>query len=373
VSQYSVPFLIAPFWLRLELLGPLTPLFPLCGTWSPGGALSGPPLKSMNITQSYCLRPLITDADWEAVNQVRSICMPRAQQSTEQTRAYWTLHPPTSKMEARLLDEGGSVTGYSLALECFWSPVPGQWSVECRTLPDEHSGRRARILLEDAVATAKLHGAVELTALGRTSEPATIEVIQDLGFREVMRYPESVLKIADFDPAPFLPKIQKAKDLGFELLPMSEVIDRYPDDWKRLFWQFEEVVKHDIPTPDGLVEEPFDEFLKWIENPAIWTPEGAFLALKDGEWMAISAIRKNDVNPKIGNTGLTACRREARRNGLATALKVTSLLWAKEQGMTEIVTENEENNPMFQLNLALGFRDDYFWVSFKQAETPTGA
>ena len=54
-------------------------------------------------------------------------------------------------------------------------------------------------------------------------------------------------------------------------------------------------------------------------------------------------------------TGLTGVRREYRRRGIATALKVMALQFARENGYTEIVTDNEENNPMFQINLQLGF------------------
>lgn len=49
-------------------------------------------------------------------------------------------------------------------------------------------------------------------------------------------------------------------------------------------------------------------------------------------------------------------RRTARRKGVATALKLKALLYAKERGLKVVQTDNEENNPMFQINLAFGFQ-----------------
>jgi len=54
-------------------------------------------------------------------------------------------------------------------------------------------------------------------------------------------------------------------------------------------------------------------------------------------------------------TGLTGVRREYRRRGLATALKSQNIEKAKILGTKQIQTSNEESNPMFQLNLRLGF------------------
>jgi len=57
----------------------------------------------------------------------------------------------------------------------------------------------------------------------------------------------------------------------------------------------------------------------------------------------------------ILETGLTGVDRQYRRRGLATALKCQVIEVAQRLGARRILTSNEENNPMFQLNLRLGF------------------
>ena len=69
----------------------------------------------------------------------------------------------------------------------------------------------------------------------------------------------------------------------------------------------------------------------------------------------MSQLWPSKVNPKSAQTGLTGVRRAFRRQGIATKTKQHSIAWAKAQGIEKIYTDNEENNPMYQLNLQLGF------------------
>jgi GNAT superfamily N-acetyltransferase len=54
-------------------------------------------------------------------------------------------------------------------------------------------------------------------------------------------------------------------------------------------------------------------------------------------------------------TAITGVVPSHRRRGIATALKVTSLQQAQKLGTHAVKTDNEENNPMYQINRRLGF------------------
>jgi len=60
----------------------------------------------------------------------------------------------------------------------------------------------------------------------------------------------------------------------------------------------------------------------------------------------------------------TVFRRGGPRMGVATAMKVAAISFAQETGITEIDTDNEENNPMYQINLQLGFQPMPAYLDF---------
>ena len=56
--------------------------------------------------------------------------------------------------------------------------------------------------------------------------------------------------------------------------------------------------------------------------------------------------------------------KDFRRKGIATALKIKAIEKLIEKGVTEIRTDNEENNPMYKINVALGFEPVPFSLEY---------
>ena len=56
--------------------------------------------------------------------------------------------------------------------------------------------------------------------------------------------------------------------------------------------------------------------------------------------------------------------RKFRRQGIATALKIRAIEILQDKGIKEIRTDNEENNPMYKINVALGFEPVPFSVDY---------
>ena len=125
-------------------------------------------------------------------------------------------------------------------------------------------------------------------------------------------------------------------------------------DWETKLFDLYERVEQDVPI-DLVLDLDFDFWKSSIFCP--WFKEEDVYIVVDGDkWVALStyarSLRSND---KI-STGLTGVLPEYRRQGICSAVKINALLDLKKKGFKKVFTGNEENNPMFQINLMLGFK-----------------
>jgi GNAT superfamily N-acetyltransferase len=72
----------------------------------------------------------------------------------------------------------------------------------------------------------------------------------------------------------------------------------------------------------------------------------------------------------MADNGFLGILRPYRRRGLARALKVALIEQAQREGMDSVYTTNEQNNPMLQLNLQLGFVPQPSWHQMNKHYDP---
>jgi GNAT superfamily N-acetyltransferase len=109
------------------------------------------------------------------------------------------------------------------------------------------------------------------------------------------------------------------------------------------------------------VATAFGAFL-FIATPA-W-----FLAVgPDHRYLGVSNMFKSLEDPSFIWQGLTGVRREARGKGIAMALKLETVRYAKEAGLGHIKTWNDiRNRPMLRVNEALGFAKQPIWIVYQK-------
>ena len=109
---------------------------------------------------------------------------------------------------------------------------------------------------------------------------------------------------------------------------------------------------------------PFETFAGYMDTPLVNT-DAAFFALDGaGNYVGQSTLDIPDAHSKTISVGMTGVLRTHRRMGIATALKVRAIEFAQAYGAQWIEAGNEENNPMLQINLRLGFQLAPAWLSF---------
>jgi GNAT superfamily N-acetyltransferase len=187
--------------------------------------------------------------------------------------------------------------------------------------------------------------------------------LEDRGFTETMRSWESRLDVAAFDPAPFAGAEEKARAHGIEVRSLAELASDPERDRKvyDLVWAVEEDVPRSEPE---FTPVPFEQWrVKELANPNL-IAEGYFVALDGGRYVGVSQLWRSQGTEML-ETGLTGVRREYRRRGIALALKLRALEYARALGCPTIRTWNESRNRgMLSINEALGFVKQPAWIEF---------
>jgi GNAT superfamily N-acetyltransferase len=206
-----------------------------------------------------------------------------------------------------------------------------------------------------------------LTAYTREDQPGGLALLRKYGFIQVMRSPMSRLDVAAFDATRFAATEEKVRRAGITIHRMSDLKSRDPD-WKRHWYDLELAINADHPMPDRGEPLPFETFAGFLDSPLVNT-DAAFFALDPtGTYVGQSTLEVPDAHSTTLSVGMTGVLRSHRRMGIATALKIRTIEFAKAYGAQQIQTSNEENNPMFQLNLALGFQPAPAWLNFEKQQ-----
>lgn len=104
----------------------------------------------------------------------------------------------------------------------------------------------------------------------------------------------------------------------------------------------------------------FEDWRPFILGNPLLDFEGSFVVLDENDRVAALSLLLVDRARRSAENEWTATLPELRRRGLARLAKVTSIRWAAERGLTEILTGNDpDNEPMWQLNRSLGYRELY--------------
>ena len=99
-------------------------------------------------------------------------------------------------------------------------------------------------------------------------------------------------------------------------------------------------------------------------------PDAWFIALDGDRYVGMAVLFKDLGDRQRLQAGFTAVHRDYRRHGIATALKLRTIAFAQQYGAAQITTGNEEHNPMYQINLRLGFQPLPAKVAFQKEIAP---
>jgi RimJ/RimL family protein N-acetyltransferase len=105
---------------------------------------------------------------------------------------------------------------------------------------------------------------------------------------------------------------------------------------------------------------------RWLENPE-YLAAGHFLVKDGARYVAESNLFLTENPPDVLYQGITGTRGEYRGRGLALALKLRTIEYARALGKREIRTWNDTlNAPMLAINTNLGFVRQPAWITYEK-------
>ena len=245
--------------------------------------------------------------------------------------------PERARVFSRVAEVDGRIAGQvGAGLNFFGSGDLGFISVHVH--PDHRNHGIGRALYELAFEHVLSLAVPRATSLFDETK-AGVEFAQRRGWREVRAEILSILDPREVDEQPAG---------SVELVPAG---DLDPRELHRI----DEEATRDMPAVEETKAIPYNEWLSFVWNDPLFTRDGSFGAVVDGHVAAVSLLIANlDIGRAVHM--FTGTSREHRGRGLALAVKLASTNWAAANGITQIVTTNDENNaPMLAVNRRLGY------------------
>lgn len=314
------------------------------------------------------VRELSSDQDWADYLHFHNMALDHGPLTLEQLREIATHGPADMSKRRVLLLHDNVPVGSSVATEAVW--YAGSKRFEMRVFPGTGPGSAARFgeLVDLQSDWAVSLGARKIGIWGQSRRQEELEELVDRGFVEGQRNQELALDVREFDWSAWDATLARIDLNGTTVCSYAQAMKTDPE-WEHKAWRMEMDVMADVPLPEPFKETPFDDFKKMLHDPTL-CHESSFCAMRDGQWVGLSQIHPNRVDPRLATTGITGVARSHRRQGLATVLKLRCLKWAAEHGVERVGTDNEEGNPMKALNDRLGFKPVFDWIEMTRDVAP---
>ena len=268
-------------------------------------------------------------------------------------------------LERVILEVDGKPVGTSSFGESMWTPIPGKFWIYVQVHPDHQRKGYGKAIYDHVVGVLSEKKPTILDSWTREDKTDAISFLTQRGYEQVMRGQNSRLTLAAFDPSGFADVVERVSESGIRIVTLAELRENDPE-WRKKLYELDWLLSLDVPEIDEPKKREFEVYCRQTFDKPTFFPEAFFVALDGDEYVGVSMLELNLADPTKLQTDLTGVVRSHRRRGIATALKVRSLSKAKTTEAQYVDTDNEEKNPMYTLNVKLGFEPTPGWLHMRK-------
>jgi GNAT superfamily N-acetyltransferase len=242
-----------------------------------------------------------------------------------------------------LAREDGDVLGSGFA--ALFPGLPDRPTVMV-TVPRPHRRRGAGTALYAALSDwARERELSTLLAVVADNDPESLAFAERRGFVEERREKGVSLDLTAIEPPAVDPPA------GIEIVRWAE-----RPELARGIYAVSVEASPDVPGYEDEEHEPFDDWLAHDMSGPSDSAEATFVAVAGDDVVGYAKLSLGTTRPSSAYHDLTAVKRAWRGRGVARALKAAQIAWAKENGLDELRTQNDERNePIRRLNAEFGY------------------
>jgi ribosomal protein S18 acetylase RimI-like enzyme len=313
----------------------------------------------MSVRIRFC-----TAHDYRAVVAIHNLVHPERAISVKALSETDQRRDGRQKQRRWVAVRGKRVVGYARYGQHTYDYHPNKFQVDLAVLPEHRRRGIGAALYDQLVAALAPLEPQWLRADAYQNLPEGVQFLEQRGFREVFRETPMHLHVPTFNAAPYAGLVEGLHARGIEIRTLRE-LERDADHGRRvydLYW----VVAEDVPREGALNVMPFQEWAKWtLRDPSV-PHDGYFVALCEGEYVGLAEF---GVKPgtDVLQGGLVGVKRAFRRKGVALALHVRAIAYARAHNYARIVTSTAATNvAMRSLYKGLGFVRQPDWIQMEK-------
>jgi GNAT superfamily N-acetyltransferase len=200
----------------------------------------------------------------------------------------------------------------------------------------------------------------------REDMAAPVSFATKRGFTEKMSGWESTINPQHFDGSRFKSYTVKAANAGITFSTLQQELRDDPGCYEKLY-DLVQTVFRDVPVADTPTDTPYEQWAAFeMKNPNL-VPEAYMIAKDRDRYVGTSVVWRLKKEPHSLYQGLTGVLREYRGKGVAVALKLRVMDFARRNSFDHIRTFNASTNEgMLAINRKLGFKRDKAWITFEK-------
>lgn len=252
---------------------------------------------------------------------------------------------------AIVCNQEGAVIGYGVVHHGSWNQ-PGEFYLWVGVAVAERGQGIGQQLYEDALAFIQTHGGTALTSEVSEDQAEGLYFARKHGFVQHKHTFQSTLDLQRFDENAFAELVTPVQAQNIRLYSLADVADSVQA--RLALYEINRETALQDPGSDGKFPS-VEEFNKNVFDAPWYRAAGQWLAADGDRIIGMCALGYFQESNSIYNM-MTGVNQAYRGRGIAQALKVVSLRWAKAYGADYIRTNNNsENGPMLAINRKLGY------------------